>query len=74
MLSLALALWLSHHGDGPYDWHMTCDRFVEKRLEIILDDNFTTRQKQRLIDYFRSKVPGHCDQLLTYQGIGQQIL
>lgn len=66
MISLILVAWLSHHSDAPYDWHMTCSRFVEKRLEIRLDRHFTDREKSMLIDYFRGKVDSKCDQLLTY--------
>jgi len=74
MISLILVAWLSHHSDAPYDWHMTCSRFVEKRIEIILDPHFTQHERRMLIDYFRTKVDGQCDQLLTYHNFDRATL
>ena len=66
MLSLILALTLAHHDDAnPYGWHMTCERFLEKRVEILMDDNLDRRAKYNLIGYFKSKVPGECNSILT---------
>ena len=57
MLAVLLALTLAHHDDGnPYGWHMTCERFLEKRIEILMDDNLDRRSKYNLISYFRSKI------------------
>ena len=67
MLSALLALTLAHHDDGnPYGWHMSCERFLQQRIEILMDDNLDRRSKYNLIGYFRSKVEGQCDnQTLT---------
>ena len=66
MLAVLLALTLAHHDDGnPYGWHMTCERFLEKRIEILMDDNLDRRSKYNLISYFRSKVEGQCNLTLT---------
>jgi len=65
MLSTLLALIIANHDDGnPYGWHMSCERFLEKRIEILRDDNLDRRSKYNLIDYFRSKIQGQCDQEL----------
>jgi len=65
MLALLLALNLAHHDDGnPYGWHMSCERFLQKRVEILMDDNLDRRTKYNLIGYFRTKVEGKCDSVL----------
>jgi len=65
MLSILLALTLAHHDDGnPYGWHMTCERFLQKRVEIYLDGNLDFRSKRNLIMYFKSKVDGQCNDVL----------
>ena len=54
MLSTLLALTLAHHNDGnPYGWHMSCERFLQKRIEILIDDNLDRRYKYNLIGHFR---------------------
>ena len=56
----------AHHDDAnPYGWHMSCERFLEKRVEILMDDNLDRRAKYNLIGYFKSKVPGECNSILT---------
>ena len=66
MISVLLALTLAHHADGtPYGWHMSCERFLQKRVEILMDDNLDRRTKYNLIGYLRSKVEGQCDQMLV---------
>ena len=66
MLSILLALTLAHHDDNnPYGWHMSCERFLQKRIEILTDDNLDRRSKYNLIGYFRSKVQCQCNQTLT---------
>ena len=66
MLALLLALNLAHHADGnPYGWHMSCERFLQKRVEILMDDNLDRRTKYNLIGYFKTKVDGKCDSVLT---------
>jgi len=39
---------------------MTCERFLQKRVEIQLDGNLDFRSKRNLILYFKSKVDGQC--------------
>ena len=35
MFSILLALTLAHHDDAnPYGWHMSCERFLQRRVEI----------------------------------------
>ena len=65
MLSTLLALTLASHDASPYGWHMTCERFLQKRIEILMDDNLDRRSKYNLIGYFKSKVDGQCNDVLT---------
>lgn len=61
MLSTLLALTLSSHNEGsPYGWHISCERFLQRRVEILMDDNLDRRTKYNLIGYLRSKVDGSC--------------
>jgi len=66
MLSTLLAFTLAHHNDAsPYGWHMSCERWLERSIEIQLDSNLDQESKYNLIAYLRRKVPGECRQLLT---------
>ena len=66
MLSALLALTLAHHNDAnPYGWHMSCERFLQRRVEISADPNLDLRSKLNLIGYLKSKVEGQCDGLYT---------
>ena len=66
MISVLLALTLAHHADDtPYGWHMSCERFLQRRVEILMDDNLDRRTKYNLIGYLKSKVEGQCDQMLV---------
>ncbi len=66
MLAVLLALTLAHHADdSPYGWHMSCERFLQRRLEIQMDPNLDQRSKLHLIGYLKSKVEGQCNQILT---------
>jgi hypothetical protein len=66
MLSILLALTLAHHADdNPYGWHMSCERFLERRVEILMDDNLDRRSKYNLLGYLRSKVEGQCTDMLV---------
>jgi len=61
MISFVLIVILNaSHSDSPYDWHMSCERWMEKKIEILIDDNLDARNKQMLIDYFRGKVAEEC--------------
>jgi hypothetical protein len=66
MLALLLAFTLAHHADdSPYGWHMSCERFLQRRLEIQMDPNLDQRSKLHLIGYLKSKVEGQCTDVLT---------
>jgi len=66
MLALLLALTLAHHDDtNPYGWHMSCERWLKTRTEILVDPNLDYRSKRNLIGYFKSKEVGECDGVYT---------
>ena len=65
MLTLLLALTLAHHDSSPYGWHMSCERFLQRKVEIQLDADLDSRSKGNLILYLKSKVEGKCDSVLT---------
>ena len=66
MLSTLLAFTLAHHNDASsYGWHMSCERWLEKSIEIQLDSNLDQESKYNLIGYLRRKVLGECNQTLT---------
>jgi len=55
MFSILLALTLAHHDDAnPYGWHMSCERFLQRRVEIQADPNIDLRSKLGLIGYLKS--------------------
>ena len=65
-VSILLALTLAHHNDGnPYGWHMSCERFLQRRVEIQMDTNLDQRSKWNLIGYLKTKVEGECDGTFT---------
>ena len=66
MLELLLAFVLTHHNEGsPYGWHMSCERFLQRRIEILMDDNLDYRSQRNLIGYLRTKVEEECYGTLT---------
>jgi len=66
MFSILLALTLAHHDDAnPYGWHMSCERFLQRRVEIQADPNLDLRSKLNLIGYLKSKVEGQCQGTYT---------
>ena len=66
MLSPLLAFTLAHHNDtASYGGHMSCERWLEKSIEIQLDSNLDQESKYNLIAYLRRKVSGECNQTLT---------
>ena len=66
MLSYLLAFTLVHHNDmSPYGWHMSCERWLLRSLEIQQDPSLDHRSKLDLIGYLKSKVPGECNQILS---------
>ncbi len=62
MTAILLALTLAHH--NPYHWTMSCKRFHEVSIEIMMDKHLDYRARQQLIRKFRSKVEERCDGVL----------
>ena len=66
MISLLLTLTLAHHNDiNPYGWHMSCERFLQRRVEIQMDPILDQRSKWGLIGYLKTKVEGQCEGAYT---------
>jgi hypothetical protein len=66
MLEFLIAFVLTHHNEGsPYGWHMSCERFLQRRIEILMDDNLDYRSQRNLIGYLRTKVEGECNGTFT---------
>ena len=62
-MSLLLALiFFSHRPDatGPYDWHMSCERWQARAVEIMADENIPQYDREFLVNYLRGKVAGEC--------------
>jgi hypothetical protein len=59
MTSFLLALSLASH--NPYHWEMSCARWHEITLEIMMDNKLDYNSKRNLIRKFRTKVRGECD-------------
>ena len=52
---------------APYHWEMKCSDWVQRKHEIMLDENLSFKAKQYLISYLRTKVKGDCDQELVWK-------
>ena len=65
MFSYIASVVLATH--SPYDWEMKCSDWVQRKYEIMLDDNLSFRAKRYLIGYLRTKVQGKCDQELVWK-------
>jgi hypothetical protein len=63
MATLLLALSLATH--NPYHWTMTCARWQEVRLEVMMDPHLDYRAKLNIIRHLRSKVAERCDSVLV---------
>jgi hypothetical protein len=63
---LGLTIFASHadHLTKPYNWHMSCERWQTRSLEIQEDDSLDYNSKVFLIRYLRSKVQGECAGLI----------
>ena len=63
---LAFTILASHadHLTKPYNWHMSCERWYTRSLEIRQDDNLDFNSKKFLIRYLRSKVEEECGDLM----------
>jgi hypothetical protein len=44
---------------------MSCERFLQQRIEILMDDNLDRRSKYNLLGYLKSKVEGQCTEILV---------
>lgn len=66
MLEILLVFVLTHHNDGsPYGWHIDCERFLQRKTEILMDKNLDFTSKNNLINYLRTKVKDRCTQTLV---------
>ena len=54
------AVLIASHGNGPYDWHMSCERWQERAVEIMEDKNISLQRRRFLVRYLRNKVEGEC--------------
>ena len=59
-MNILAALLIATHGVGPYDWHMSCERWQQRAKEILADENIPEDQRWFLIRYLRNKVEGEC--------------
>ena len=44
----------------PYAWHMTCEYWEQRSLEILQDENIPLGHRWMLVNHFRTKVEGEC--------------
>ena len=65
LASLALVPFsFVHHNDSdPYGWHMSCERFQQRAVEIAADKNVSYAWRMKLIGYLMTKVedPSSCE-------------
>ena len=62
-MELILAMTLASHrptATGPYDWHVSCERWQARAVEIWEDENLPKKDRRFLINYLRGKVEGTC--------------
>ena len=59
-MNIIAALLIATHGVGPYDWHMSCQRWQKRAHEILADKTLPKRQRWFVIRYLRNKVEGEC--------------
>ena len=59
-MNILAALLIATHGVGPYDWHMSCERWQQRAVEIMADENIDINQRRFLVRYLRNKVEGEC--------------
>ena len=59
-MNILAALLIATHGVGPYDWHMSCERWQQRAVEIMADENIDIDQRRFLVRYLRNKVEGEC--------------
>ena len=59
-MNIVAALLIATHGVGPYDWHMSCERWQQRAIEIMADKKIDINQRRFLVRYLRNKVEGEC--------------
>ena len=59
-MNVFAALLIAAHAAGPYDWHMSCERWKERAVEIMADEKISIHQRRFLVRYLRNKVQGDC--------------
>ena len=59
-MNIIAALLIATHGVGPYDWHMSCDRWQQRAEEILADESLPIEKRWFLVRYLRNKVEGKC--------------
>jgi hypothetical protein len=59
-MNVIAALLIATHGVGPYDWHMSCERWQQRAQEILVDEALPINERWFLIRYLRNKVEGEC--------------
>ena len=62
-MELILPLILGNHNPyaiGAYDWHIPCERWQTRAVEIWEDELIPEKDRRFLINYLRGKVEGEC--------------
>ena len=57
---LIASVLTAHHGNGPYDWHITCEQWEQKRIEVLMDEHLPRSAKIAVLGYLRSKLEKPC--------------
>ena len=63
-MELLLTLVFASHNPyatGPYNWHMSCDRWQTRAVEIMEDEKLPESERKFLVNYLRNKVEGECE-------------
>jgi hypothetical protein len=60
----ALLLALSLATQTPYNWTMSCARWHEVRIGVMMDPNLDYRARSYIIRHLRTKVKERCDDVL----------
>lgn len=56
-LAALTSLTLAHHApDSPYGWHIACDRYHQRAIEIQMDPTLDDRTKWQLKNYLKQKL------------------
>lgn len=62
---IELILIFSLQADNPYEWEMSCERFLEAKQRIVLDENLDPLTKNNLLGYLRTKLNEPCVTSIT---------